>query len=276
MAVSHRKSLNSGQLAVLDLVCKFRFVSIELLRTSLGLKNNSGLAQKLKILLDQEYIAKHYEPSYRLQGRPAAYYILPKGMRALRAQPDHEWLTDGIIKASYKDKSVQLPLIEHTLTVYGLSFELKKLFKDQRVFMKRVLAGFEMFKPARPDMYTVLNFNPEYEPLRCWVDYIEDNTPRYLLDRKIRDYVTHFEEGNWDVSGHELPTMLFICDSAKYEKRLQRMAAKKLESLGSYEPLYYTTNRELLQNATRKKQAIWTNAEDTDEVYSLSDIYGNE
>jgi len=60
VGIKHRKVVSKGQLAVLELLYKFRFGSIELLRISLGLNEGPGLYNKLKILVDEGYVGKRW------------------------------------------------------------------------------------------------------------------------------------------------------------------------------------------------------------------------
>jgi hypothetical protein len=59
------QKLQSGQLVVLDLLYKFRFASIDLLQATLNTKHNLALYNRLKILVNNEYVGKRYKPSDR-------------------------------------------------------------------------------------------------------------------------------------------------------------------------------------------------------------------
>ena len=276
--VKFRHGLNSGQLAVLELVYKYRFCSVDLLLHSLGLRDSSSLYRKLVRLCEQGYIGKRYDSSYKLLGRSAAYYLLPKGFRALqKLEKYQDLITDATIKASYKDKTLKEDFIDHNLAVYAASFEFMKLHSTLKFFAKRELVPYSYFPNQRPDGFLSIRINgKDEEPLRFFVDYIEDSMPRFILDKKVKDYVTFFEEGGWDSTGRDLPTMLLLCESPRLEMRVQRLVSRKLYSLSSDEPLYYTTNLELLNNASKKKQVIWTSIDDSDEVLELAAISVNQ
>ena len=81
----HRKKLNAEQLEVLELLHKFRFGSNNLFAQYFDKKDRSFVFKRLSILLEQGLIGKRFEPSYRLQGKPAAYYLTPTGARMLEA-----------------------------------------------------------------------------------------------------------------------------------------------------------------------------------------------
>src|SRR3990170_4920383 len=85
----HNK-LNTEQLAVLQLVYKFRFASSKQIAAYQQKKSAKTIQKRLKILEDQQLIAKRYDKSYKLKGKPAAYYLLPQGARALGAHTERE------------------------------------------------------------------------------------------------------------------------------------------------------------------------------------------
>ena len=81
-----RRPLHSGQIAVIELIYKYRFASGALLAHSLGIKHDPVLRERLSVLEAQKFIGRIYKSSYRLQGKPAVYYVLPRGLEVLRVQ----------------------------------------------------------------------------------------------------------------------------------------------------------------------------------------------
>src|SRR5437868_6830189 len=78
----YRKKLNEEQVEVLQMLYRFRFASSEQIAQFQGKPNAKAIQKRLKILEDQDLIAKRYDKSYKLQGKPAAYYLTPNGARA--------------------------------------------------------------------------------------------------------------------------------------------------------------------------------------------------
>ncbi|HSW77540.1 MAG TPA: replication-relaxation family protein [Candidatus Chromulinivoraceae bacterium] len=79
----YRKKLNEEQVAVLQLLWRFRFASSEQIAKYQQKPNGKAVQKRLKIPEDQSLIAKRYDKSYKLQGKPAAYYLTPHGARML-------------------------------------------------------------------------------------------------------------------------------------------------------------------------------------------------
>ena len=76
---TYRRPLNEQQRDILALLARFRFGTSSLLSSSLN-TSQRYTHERLRILVEQEYIGKRYDNSYRLAGRSAEYYVLPKGI----------------------------------------------------------------------------------------------------------------------------------------------------------------------------------------------------
>src|SRR5437667_6662229 len=81
----YRKKLNEEQVEVLQMLYRFRFASSEQIAQFQAKPGAKAIQKRLKILEDQGLIAKRYDKSYKLQGKPAAYYLTPTGARAFAA-----------------------------------------------------------------------------------------------------------------------------------------------------------------------------------------------
>jgi hypothetical protein len=268
--VKHRKVVSSGQLAILELLYKYRFGSIELLRISLGLHEGPGLYKKLKILVDGKYVGKRYESSYRIKGIPAAYHLLAKGFRELQKLPNYPSIDEKLIKYSYRDNTVKQPFIADNLCLYSTALELMRLYPELKLFTQRDLAHRPHFPKKLPDGFVSLKATAHDKPFRYFLDIIPDDTPRYIVDKKIVDYYEFFDEYDWEVkTKSKLPAMLLLTESGSYEKRLQRLVDKKQRALDSDDLEYFTSTLVALKNATSQEKDIWSNVEDPDELLDL-------
>jgi len=84
--VTKNSRATNKQLAVLKQLYRFRFGTTDLLARSLDLKDGRYIHTRLEALIAQEYIGKNYDSSYKLDGKPATYYLLPKAFAVLRKQ----------------------------------------------------------------------------------------------------------------------------------------------------------------------------------------------
>ncbi|HSX05412.1 MAG TPA: hypothetical protein VLF69_03020 [Candidatus Saccharimonadales bacterium] len=266
-----RSALNKGQIELLDLVYKYRFVSRQLVAESLGVKPENGLYEKLEVLVRREYLGKRFDKRLKLQAVPAAYYLTPKALRDLQALPHHEGITDVVIKNSYKDKTVGQDFIAHTLNVYKYTNLFMRRYPTLKVFTRRDMARYSYFPPQPPDAFLSLPTDDPKQPRRFFFDLISDTMPRSALDRRIASYCEFFDEGGWDVTGSDVPVLLLLSEWGPAEKRIQRNVRAQFSRSGMEELPAYTSTTSALEHMTGAA-VIWTSVEDTDELAELSSI----
>ncbi len=239
----YRKSLNSNQIELLKLMYKFRFVSLDLLAKYLN-KDRSTIYERLYVLERQGYIAKRYDSSYRLRGKPASYTLSKAGIKYLMTleNSDHTYL-----RASYKNRTATEEVIDQRLLVFITALSLKsRMSKDYQIYTRYELTK-EAFVNPLPDLYFYTNTDsPDY-----LVDIIEAWTPSWQLRRRIRQHEELVEK-----SEEDYPDVLFIAGNKSTEKRLFKLTYEKYNEFK-----FYVTQAELL---TRKEADIWIDPEESD------------
>src|ERR1039457_3276306 len=110
---SRRNKLNVKQIQILKLLYKFRFVTGNLVAEHKGIRR-SAVNNGFTILLDQELIARHYDVSYKIQGKGASYYLTPKAVRLLR---DSYKLNETTLCTMLKNKRLSEVFVKHNLTI---------------------------------------------------------------------------------------------------------------------------------------------------------------
>jgi len=224
----HRKKLNAEQLEVLELLYKFRFGSNDLIAQYFGKKNRSFVFKRLSILLEQGLIGKRFDSSYRIQGKPAAYYLTPTGARMLQERRSQEKPAINI-KAIYKDKIVKDDFVRQCLDIFAAYNRLRAQHGDRLKFFTRANLNYEHFdyfpKPL-PDAYMRLHTGKEEK--QYFLNFHYDNQPFFKSVKKIKALVEYAESGDWDETGTVLPTFLIVCESESLQKRLKKQITKHL------------------------------------------------
>ena len=110
---THHRRLNSKQMSILNFIYLFRFVSSKQLARYFKQINVRLIQKQLKTLTDQRLIARQYDKTYRLRGKPAAYYLLPSGAKVLRSQKSQNPDEPIDLKRVYREKSISEQFIEH-------------------------------------------------------------------------------------------------------------------------------------------------------------------
>ena len=103
------RKLNKGQLAVLTLLYRYRFTTSELLAKFENQKHLQVTRSRLANLEKQGYIGKRYDGSYKLAGKFASYYLLPKGLRYLKSL---DVADSQVIKMIYNDSKASDKFID--------------------------------------------------------------------------------------------------------------------------------------------------------------------
>lgn len=250
-----RKPLNVGQLRVLKLLYKFRFITTELVARYDGVSDKRVIFSRVSILYKQGYIGRHYDNSYKIDRKKAVYFLLPKGMKALKELPD---FSTQIINSIYKDKVASEQFRERCLALFSTCNRLKTLYGDKlKFFTKSDLVAFDYFPKPRPDAYIKLE-TAEGSNKQFFLDYYDLATPFFLHRRKIEKYVGYEEGGDWDVTRMEFPAIIGVCETVALQKRVgKRMLAAVDGSLYS-EVKFYVADLKTIAVQGKSDDKLWT------------------
>lgn len=242
----YRKKLNQEQVAVLNLLYTFRFASSGQIAKYSHKKDSKHVQKRLKILEDQGYIAKRYDKSYKLKGKPAAYYLTPKGARALAQYDPPEDDEPLNVKRIYKDKDVSEGFIQHSLNILSAYLQLKGLHGDKLRFFTKVSLNYEKyeyFPQPLPDAFISIKSGAQGKgkARRFFLNIYEDNEPFFVLVRRIKKYLEYAGEGDWATTDTELPTILMVVENKSVHKRLRKRIAKELRESYEDEIAFATT-----------------------------------
>jgi hypothetical protein len=222
--VKHRRKLNAEQITVLELLYKFRFGSNDLIAQFFGKKDRSFVFKRLSILQELDLVGKRFESSYRLRGRPAAYYLLPEGARTIQKYREEGDTDEVNIKAIYKDATVSEKFIDHCFAVFALYMMLGEKYGDDLDFFSKTdqAASFDNLPKPQPDGY--LTFQEDDSAKHYFLDILDDDA-HLLVDasKKIKRYFDYKQSGNWVLVADEpFPAIIFICNSEAACKKVQK------------------------------------------------------
>lgn len=265
-----RSELKQGQIDILELLYKYRFGSRQLIADSLDIKAGSSLHEKLQVLIKHEYITMRHEKHLKLFGVPAAYHLTPKGLRKLAALPGHDYITESVLKASYRDKIVSRAFVDHCLCVYAKTNQLKAFYPKLKVYLRRDMSRYSYFPSTPPDAF--LSLPNKGNPKRFFMDILPDIMPTKSLYQRVMNYTQFFEEGNWDSVSDEPPVLLFMGETSTTERRLQRLIRSALRNAELDEDIaVYTTTFGAVEHI-EGEDAIWTSLDEPDELLALEDL----
>lgn len=268
--VDGRMVLKQGQIDILELLYKYRFGSRQLIADSLNIKAGSSLHERLAVLIKHGYVNKRLDKAQRLYGMPAAYFLTPKGLKFMRSLPNHEYITELVIKSSYKDKSTSLGFITHNLDVYRLIIVLKRRYPELKAYLRRDMGRFSYFPKLLPDVF--LSLSDGTTTKRFFFDYIPDSQERKVFFQRISSYIYFFDRGGWKVTNAETPILLFVAEKAGAERRIRRLTNGVINKVEPDEvPDVYTTTKKAIEQMG-DEGLVWTHIDDDDELIGLNNL----
>ncbi len=272
-SVKYRRPLNEQQITTLHLLYWYRFCTGKQLARSLKKSSPKAIQNKLQILEDQALIGKRYDKSYKLAGRPAEYYITPKGARALEgAKPNttNQWAT----KSLYKNKTVSDEFLKHTVTLTDTAHRFRAIYGNKlEVMTKTYMVQFDSYPAWTPDLHLKIPARGETPARHYFVDVWDGLKPFFVSVRKTRNYVNFKESGDWEEAEDDaFPAVLAICSDPNTQKKLSQQMKHILYNDWDGGLIFATTTKQQLYEATKPTGKLWLriDAEDEAELVSLA------
>lgn len=271
------KNPTSKQLAVLKLLYRFRFGTTDLLARALELKDGRYIHTRLEALVVQGYIGKNYGRAYKLDGKPATYYLLPKAFEALKQQhkATGKELSGKTLRNAYKDKEASHEFIARKLAVFTIYDKLRvthgaslKLWtKDQLNFEK-----YDYFPQPKPDTYLTILPEGLRPRERCFfLNYLDDDTPFFVHVRRLQKLIDYVEANEWeDATSSKLRGVLLVCESTSLLKRIRKKLAQLVDE--DETPRFCYTTLQVLKDSTKEDDEVWQMVGKPLEVFGLKDI----
>lgn len=223
------RSLNAHQHQLLQLLYLFRFATARLVAEQQGAKHTRVILDRLKILVDQGYIGMNYDSSYKLQGKPASYYLLPKSFSYLKTKP---FASPGVIKSIYYDRKADELQIAHYLHVFSAYNSLKQKYgQDYNIFAKSELRDWKHFPKEKPDLYLRRKDKKTDEIIDYFADTFETSTSYGRMRHKIKAYIGYAERDSWQKHmKRPLPTILLVCENGEVKRKAQAITKREAET----------------------------------------------
>jgi hypothetical protein len=268
------RNLNQSQIDVLKLIYKFRFTTSSLIAKELQLKPGTHPNSKLSILRSQGYIGRNYDKSYKLLGKPASYYLLPKSFPMLKDQLDVPHKT---IKNVYNDKTASTQFVDHNLAISNVYAKLRATFGSNIGFFTKTdlnTEQYDYFPQDLPDAFVSVatSASPRAKRRYYFLDVLGEGVPFFLAVRKINRYLEYAEAKIWEKStDSKITSVLIVCESKTLEKRLRKRIAELLTG-AEVAPVFGTTTQELLESSSPEDADVWLKVAETTVRQSLTAI----
>lgn len=252
-------SLNPLQVQLIQTLYKFRFATPQLIAKSQGRSSGKVVYTRLMVLKRQGYVGQRYYPSYRLSGKPARYFLLPRAIRYLRRQPG---ASTKALNRVYSDQRAVERSVDHYLNVFRTYIEFKRLYPEAfSFFSKSEHARYSYFPKMPPDAYLIRLPVSGPKTKRYWLDMIDGSSRFYDLSNRIRHYVRFADSETWQKKTiSDFPLILLVCLTPELESQVLRLAAK-YQGRTIIDVKFVTTTLAALEQA-KDNEAIWKLAGD--------------
>lgn len=258
---SKRYNLNANQIQLLKTLYRFRFITANFLATHKHI-NRFNSRKSLQILLDQDYVASHYDSSYKLLGKGARYYLTTKGLKYLRenAEPNQ-----AVLHAMYKNKSVTEGFVDHCITANDAFLHFRDNYPNIfKIFTRSDAAEFDYFPDPRPNLFLDRIEPAQDQANEYFVELHHDKLIGYARKR-LDTLLEHYEDGEWGEDDY--PTLCFVLADTRNENAFVAYAQKVLASTGMDDEITIMTTS--IRSTNGAEQAIWTNVLTPEKLISL-------
>lgn len=202
----------------LKLLYKFRYVNTRELAKVLSIRSDTTY-QVLKVLLDKGLVIKVYKKEYRIDRKPAYYYLSSTGVTTVRKLLN---VSESVVHALYKQGSDEF--IAHCQTTLAcFNFIRDQLPPETYILAKTKINQDTAFPKNRPDLYIRTPDNHEI------IVYIMTTQPNYIINKRIDEVITHSEDEGW---GGDYPDIALIVKDPRIRNSNLFKTNKKLEDMG--------------------------------------------
>lgn len=250
---TYRQQLNAKQLHILGLLYKFRFGTTSLFATAVGQKHKQVVYAKLRILVDQGFIGKQYDKSFRLHGKEARYFLLAKGITIMKREPKQ--LNIRVLKNIANDQRASERFIAHNLNVFLIYDCTNQLYPEQfKFYSKTELANYDYFPEQLPDMYMLRLDKTSQRPMDYFIDSFEALIPFFALKKQVDHYMAYYADRSnnekWAKTGRPYPVMMTICETEALEQKVRQYITEIFDKHYIADVAWYTSTMKRLNTAS--------------------------
>jgi len=246
-ASNQEVKLSSQQQRVLKLLFKFRFISAQLLAQVMDI-SRPGVYQALESLVEKELVNKVYEDDFRIDRKPAYYFLNKHGVTRVRRLMD---VKESVVHTLYKNDTASQEFIEHCLaTAYCYNSISSSLPPDTNIFTKSEINQDTDFPKNRPDLYIRTPDGQEA------IIVIADDKPLYIARKRLDEIIQHSEDGEWEGT---YPRIGFVLRHSNDKNSFLYSTHKKLETMGMDEEEIFILATHL-SPLKGDSDRVWSNA----------------
>lgn len=250
------RKLRTKQLDLLYVVFSFRFATANHLADYFNQNVLGGARRRLEEMRHAGYLDRFYDGDYKIQGKPAEYYLTPSAAPILRAAFSR--ISKSELHLLYKRPTVSRRFIERSLAILATRNRLADLYGSRLDFVAKPLLNtdnFDYLPRPLPDAY--LTLDPDTAQERAsFLEYFDDAVSIGIHGRQILKYINYRESGKWDETELPFPTIILVCESPALLKRAEKRVRYFERQHGSG-LVFRLINLSALQAAGNVDDQVW-------------------
>lgn len=247
------KELSTKQIELLYLLYKFRIITVTQCARYFRIAPTTAQI-RMATIVRGSFIGQRYHSSYRLKGKPASYFLLPRGFNALKRYKE---LDEAVIKQLYNDPKASDSFVDRQLFIVRTALALRNSYdlSDHEPLTRSELIAYSSLPEYLPEGFFWLGKTGATR-LPIFVDVVLAQEPLFVILRKLRSYIAYMESGEWEEM-QDFPTLLFICETESLKRHVSRKMRQLLYRQDS-ELLIGVTSIDLLESTEKR---IWLTSE---------------
>lgn len=204
-------------------------------------KNRKRVGVWLKDLREKEYIEWIYSTDFEKKTKPAVYYLAINGIRYIRSLDIY---ADTEIRKRYKESSRQEDFITKSLLLVNcaIHLEIRNATSDRLDYAYATRADYtdpendrHFLNEPNPDLFIEKRtfIKGEATTTSYFIQAFGETTPRYMMRKRLKDYVTYLYDGDWrqELGDSEL-IIHIICQTKADLIYMKRRTHLLLENIG--------------------------------------------
>lgn len=145
-----------------------------------------------------------------------------------------------LVRRLTSEKNRSPKFINHCLLSGELYLNLKEVHLSDEVFFytKIDLLNYSYLPAKHPDAYIAIKNEEDIK--RYFLEIIDEDTPRFAIRAKIKQYLEYFDSNIWaETTKHPFPKILILCPNKTIKKYLWSHITKVMEEEDREEPQVY-------------------------------------
>lgn len=250
--------ITKTQKTIINLLYKFRFLTVSQLQTYFNHKDPHRIKDWLKDLKNKKYIDAIVDKT-----NPTKPYIYCLATKAKYILEKNEDCDSSFFGRLHKEKGLKEKYRNHLLFMVDIYlYFLSQKEKDSTLHFltQQDLIGYDFFPEELPDAYIVIESKDRTD--KYFLDLFDSYRDKTGVIRfAVRKYLKYNEDGSWQANteNSSFPALLFVMANDRRKRFVYYYGKAKLEKTFEDISLFLTTQDTIRFN--KSKTSIWQKVE---------------